>query len=51
MAKVIVEIKGTEKMYKLIERHRELLEELEDNLTQVYAERLAMEVKLNQPSE
>ncbi len=49
--KVKVEIPGIEKVSELINRHYELLKELENNTSQVYAERLELEVKLNQPSE
>lgn len=51
MAKVNVVIPGIEKVDELIKRHYELLGELEENLNQIYSERLELEVKLNKPSE
>ena len=51
MVRVKVVIPGVEKVDELIKRHYELLKELEDNTAQLYAERLELEVKLNQPSE
>lgn len=51
MARVKVVIPGVEKVDELIKRHYELLKELEDNTAQLYAERLELEVKLNQPEE
>ena len=49
MAKVNVVIPGIEKVDELLKRHYELLKELEDNILQICAERLELEVKLNQP--
>lgn len=51
MAKVNVVIPGKEKIEGLIERHYELLKELESNLSQIYIERMELEFKLNQPPE
>lgn len=48
---VKIEVQGIEKVSELIKKHYELLEELEDNTSQIYAARLELEVKLNQPQE
>jgi len=51
MAIIKVEIPGIEKLDALIKKHYEILKELEDNTLQIYAERLELEVKLNQPQD
>lgn len=47
--RVKVEVKGIEEVSNLIEKHYDLLKKLEESLNQIYAARLELEVKLNQP--
>lgn len=49
--RIKVEIKGIEEVSGLIEKHYGLLSQLEENLTQIYAAKAELEVKLNQPPE